>query len=67
MKYNNVIELSQYRQPEAFDFSAYNRRAQTRLRNSEIRAWITSIVDNCVTVTIAVCTVFCVGLAFTML
>lgn len=67
MKCQNVIELSQYRKPQPFDFDAYNRRAETRLKNSERRAWITCIVDNCVTAAIAICTVFCCYLAFTML
>lgn len=67
MKNQNVIDLSQYRQAENFDFSAYNRRAEIRLRNSERRAWISSIVENCVTAAIGVCSVFCTYLALTML
>ncbi len=67
MKNQNVIYLSQFRRSEAFDYAAYNRRAETRLRNSEIRAWIQQIVDTTVTAAIGVCTVFCVFLAFTML
>lgn len=67
MKYHNVIDLSQYRQPETFDFAAYNHRAEIRLRNSEIRAWVSNIVENFVTAAIGICSVFCVYLAFTML
>ena len=64
---NNVIELANYRQREPFDYYAYNRRAEIRLRNSEIRAWILHAVETAVTAAIDVCTVFCVYLAFTML
>ena len=64
---NNVIELSAYRQPEAFDYKEYNRRAKSRYRNSEIRAWILQLTETLVTATIGICTVFCVILAFTML
>ena len=64
---NNVIELSAYRQPEAFDYAEYNRRAKSRYRNSEIRAWILQMTETAVTAAIGVCTVFCVYLAFTML
>ena len=67
MKNQNVIVLSQYRQPQSFDFVAYNRRAEIRLRNSERRAWISSMVENIVTATIGICSVFCVYLALTML
>ena len=67
MKNQNVIQLSQYRQQESFDFSAYNRRAEIRLRNSERRARISSLIENCVTATIGLCSVFCLYLAFTML
>ena len=64
---NNIIELSSYRQPESFDFRAYNRRAEKRFRNSEIRAWILYSIETVVTAAIGVCTVLCVALAFTML
>lgn len=64
---NNVIELSAYRQPEPFDYAACNRRAEIRLRNSELRAWILHTVETLVTAAIGICTVFCVCLAFTML
>lgn len=64
---NRVIELSNYRKPEAFDYSSYNRRAEIRLRNSEIRAWILQLTETIVTAAIGICTVFCVILAFTML
>ena len=64
---NNVIELSRYRKSEPFDFEAYNRRAQIRFRNSEIRAWILQLTETLVTAAIGICTVFCVVLAFTML
>lgn len=64
---NNVIELSQHRKPDAFDYHAYNRRAEIRLRNSEIRAWILHLTETLVTAAIGICTVFCVILAFTML
>ena len=64
---NNVIELTNYRQNEAFDYYAYNRRAEVRLRNSEMRAWIMHAVETAVTAAIGICTIFCVYLAFTML
>ncbi len=64
---NNVIELSHYRKPEPFDYKAYNRRAEVRFRNSEIRTWILQLTETLVTAAIGVCTVFCVILAFTML
>lgn len=64
---NNVIELNAYRRPEAFDYAGYNRRAVTRYRNSEIRAWTLHLVETAVTAAIGLCTVFCVILAFTML
>ena len=67
MKQNNIIELKQFHQPEPFDFSVYNRRAEVRFRNSEIRAWITHIVDTAVTAAIGICTLFCMYLAITML
>ena len=64
---NNVIELSNYRKPEPFDYAAYNRRAEARFRNSEIRAWILHLIETLVTATIGICTVICVVLALTML
>ena len=64
---NNIIELSNYRKPEPFDYTAYNRRAEARYRNSEIRAWILHLTETVVTAAIGMCTVFCVILAFTML
>lgn len=64
---NNIIELKQYRYAEPFDYSAYNRRAAARYRNSEIRAWTLHLVETAVTAAIGLCTVFCVVLAFTML
>ena len=67
MKINNVIELSQYRQAEVFDFAAVNRRAAARYRNSELRAWAMHIVELAVTAAIGVCSLCCVYLAFTML
>lgn len=67
MKNNNIIELSQYHQPETFDFGAVNRRAALRYRNSELRAWIMHMVETAVTATIGVCSLCCVYLAFTML
>ena len=67
MKQNNIIELKNYRTPETFDFAAYNKRAKAHYRNSEIRAWISQLVDTTVTAAIGICTVFCVYLSFTML
>ncbi len=67
MKHNNVIELSQYRKTEVFDFAAYNRRAELRFRSSELREWILHLVEVGVTAAIGVCSLFCVCLAFTML
>ena len=64
---NKVIKLANYRQAEPFDYYAYNRRAEIRFRNSELRAWILHAVETAVTVAIGICTVFCVYLAFTML
>lgn len=64
---NHVIELSQYRRRESFDYAACNRRAELRFRNSEIRAWILYAVETAVTAAIGLCTVGCVILAFTML
>ena len=64
---NNVIELSNYRPYEGFNYAAYNKRANTRLRNSELRAWTLHIVEIAVTAAIGICSVFCVYLAFTML
>lgn len=64
---HNVIELANYRHPEAFDYRAYNRRAEIRFRNSEVRAWILHVVETAVTAAIGICTLFCVYLAFTML
>lgn len=64
---NNVIELSNYRPYEGFDYAAYNERAKIRFRNSELRAWILHIVETAVTAAIGICTVCCVYLAFTML
>lgn len=67
MKQNNVIPFHPQRQPEPFDFAAYNRRAEARYRASEIRAWIAQIVDSAVTLAIGGCLIFCVYLAMTML
>lgn len=64
---NNVIELFPSSQPQPFDYAACNRRAEIRLRNSELRAWLLHIVETAVTAAIGVCTIFCVALAFTML
>jgi len=64
---NNVIEIYQYRDIEPFDFSACNRRAEIRFRNSQIRFWLSTIVDTMATVAIVGCTLFCCYLAFTML
>lgn len=67
MKTNNVIQLSQYRAYEPFDYASYNQRAAARYRNSEIRAWILSGVETAVTIAIGICSLSCVYLAFTML
>ena len=67
MKTNNVIQLSQYRTYEPFDYEAYNQRAVARYKNSELRAWILSIVETAVTIAIGVCCLCCVYLALTML
>lgn len=67
MRANNVIELSHYRKPEPFDYLAYNRRAESRYKNSELRAWIMHLVEAAVTAAIGVCSLCCVYLAFTML
>ena len=64
---DNVIELRRYRQPEAFDFAAYNRRAEQRFRRSELWAWILHLTETAVTLAIGGCAVFCVYLAITML
>ena len=64
---NNVIELYQYRDIEPFDFAAYNRRAEIRFRNSQIRFWLSTAAEIMATVVIAGCTLFCCYLAFTML
>lgn len=64
---NNVIEFAKYRSSPVFDYESYNRRAEIRFRNSEIRAWILHLVETAVTAAIGICTVFCVCLAFTML
>lgn len=64
---NNVIELYQYCDIEPFDFAAYNRRAEIRFRNSQIRFWLSTAADIMATVVIAGCTLFCCYLAFTML
>ena len=64
---NNIIELSQYRSPEPFDFAAYNRRAAVRFRNSEARLRVLHYVETAVTAAIGVCSLCCVYLAFTML
>ena len=67
MKTNNVIQLSQYRTREPFDYASCNQRAAARYRNSELRAWILSGVETAVTLAIGVCCLCCVYLAFTML
>ncbi len=67
MKTNNIIDLSLYRQPEPFDFGAYNRRAAIRFRRSEARAQVLFLVETAVTAAIGLCSLFCVYLAFTML
>lgn len=67
MRTNNVIQLSNYRQAEPFDYADCNRRAEARYRNSEIRAWIMHLVETAVTASIGFCSLFCVYLAFTML
>lgn len=64
---NNVIELRHYRQPEPFDFSGCNRRAELRFRRSELRAWILCLAETAMTLSIGICAVFCVYLAITML
>lgn len=64
---NNVIELYQYRDREPFDYAGYNRRAEARFRSSQIRFWISTVIEAIATITIAGCTLFCCYLAFTML
>ena len=69
MKQNNIIELKNYmelpepRQPEPFDYAAYNRRAQARHRRQQVLCY----VENIVTAAIGFCTVFSVFLVITML
>ena len=63
----NIIELSAYREPEQFDYTGWNRRAEIRFRNAQIRFWISAVVDAAATIAIAGCTVFCCYLALTML
>ena len=67
MKNNNIIELSLYRQPEPFDFAAYNYRASVRFRKSQAREQVLHLVETAVTAAIGVCSLCCVYLAFTML
>lgn len=64
---NNVIELYNYCDTNAFDYTAYNRRAQARFRRNQIRYWLFTIVDTVATISITGCTLFCCYLAFTML
>lgn len=63
----NMIALYPYRDAEPFDFTAYNRRAETRFRSSMVRFWLSTVLDTLCTVAITGCTVFCCYLAFTML
>ena len=64
---NNVIELYAYQEPTAFDYSGFNRRAEARFRQAQIRFWVSTVVDTIATVAIAGCTVFCCWLALSML
>ena len=64
---NNVIELRNYQYREPFDYYGFNRRAEIRFRNAQIRYWISTFVDAAATIAIAGCTVFCCYLALTML
>lgn len=64
---NNVIELYRYQEPKAFDYTAFNRRAELRFRSAQIRFWLSAAVDTVATLAITGCTVFCCYLALTML
>ena len=64
---NNVIELYTYQDSNAFDYTGFNRRAELRFRNAQIRYWISTVVDVFATTASAGCTVFCCYLALTML
>ena len=63
----NIIELSAYREPETFDYTGWNRRAELRFRNAQIRFWLSAVIDTAATIAITGCTVFCCYLALTML
>ncbi len=65
---NQVIELNAYaHRTEAFDYSAYNRRAEARFRLMRQCMRVLTAVDVCVTMMIGVGFLACVGLVFTML
>lgn len=68
MKKTNVIELKAYRPYESgFDYAAYARRAETRLRGSEMRKMLVAAAETVSTALIGVCFTVCTVLVFTML
>lgn len=62
-----VIDLNHYRDPEPFDYSGWNHRANVRFRAAQIRWWIATVVDTVTTLAITGCTIFCCYLALTMM
>lgn len=66
MERATVIELKQYRSA-GFDWTAYERRAERRLRARERREVVAAVADTVMSGMIGVCVVVCTLLFFTML
>lgn len=68
MKQSNVIQLNAYRPEErSFDYAAYARRAEKRLRASQMRRMMVAAAETVSTALIGVCLTVCTVLVFTML
>lgn len=68
MKQTNVIELRQCRtEHQGFDYAAYARRAEKRLRCSQLRNMMVAAAETVSTALIGVCFTVCTVLVFTML
>lgn len=62
---NNVIQINQFRSFEMYEYSDQIQLKKLRIERN--RAWAMHITELAVTVSIGLCSLFCVYLVFTML
>ena len=63
---NNYIELYRYKDT-AGKQAAQERFDHIRFKSSMVRYWLFTIADTVATLSVGICTLFCIYLAYTML